>query len=92
MINDSFHKIEQTPAKDHRANKLCERRNRLTPVRRTPQHKHADECDKPDRCMKDSVPRHVEHHRFHCGWWIPVGDHVVPLHDLMKNYSVYEAA
>jgi hypothetical protein len=92
MVNDAFHEVEPAPAEDEASNKLAQKGNPLPMICRAPEEQDPRECHQPDPRMKQPIPDHIHVHGFEGGWGHPIGEHMVPLQDLVQDNPINKAS
>jgi hypothetical protein len=92
MVNEPFHEVEPAPPAEQASDKLAHKGNPLPMIRRTPEEQDPHERYQPHDRMKQPIPHHVDMHSFEGGWGHPVGNHVVPLHDLVQDNAINKAS
>ena len=91
MVNEPFDEVEPAPPKDQPSDKLAQRRNPLPMIRRAPEDKDSHERHQPDHRMKEPIPDHIHLHGFERCRGHPVGEHVVPLQELVQDNTIDKA-
>jgi hypothetical protein len=57
-----------------------------------PEQKDSHKRHEPDRRMKQPIPDHIHMHSFEGRRGYPIGEHVVPLHDLVQDNAIDKAS
>jgi hypothetical protein len=92
MIDDSFDQVEQTEADQERAGEQLGRPSYVPATGRPPQNPQPDRDEDVGGRVKKALPEGVDLQIFDAGGGIAcVGQHMVPLQDLMHDDAVEEA-
>ena len=97
VIDDSFHEIEKSPAKNHRANERFGRQSDIALTNGVPQERQPDGSHHPRQYVKESVPEHIDlqvHDKLF--WWdasrgVFGREHVMHLQELVQHDAIDEA-
>lgn len=93
MIDDAFHKMEDSKTHQYRAGQHFARPGRMRLARFTPENCQAGGCENVGRNVKETVPHNIEFKIIKIvRGEASTGQHVMPLQNLMKDNSIKETA
>jgi len=93
VVDDALDEVEDAPSDEHPADERLSRVARAI-SRGPPEHPQAEDDENPGGGVKEAIGSHVGLHAVQRGRRpaIRTGQHVVPLHDLVKDDAVQKTA
>ena len=88
----AFNEVEPAPPAHEASDKLAQRGNSLSLIGCTPEEQDSHERPEPDHRMEEAIPDHIHVHGCEGRRGQPVGEHLVPLQDLMQDNAIDKAS
>jgi len=92
VINDAFHQVENAPAQQYTSPEQALRAVDVLTLKHFPEQPDADGRREEGEQMKNAIPKHIHTFGQYGIGRYPVGEHLVPLEDLVQHDTIRKAA